>query len=88
MRQPFIKAQGVSVDRTHLLASKYCDAHAAYVGMTRHRQSADLFWSKEEFPKQQDLVDTLSRDRAKDISLDYGEKKRSVCQCQKYWRKP
>jgi Ti-type conjugative transfer relaxase TraA len=65
------KVQGVTVDRSHLLASKYCDAHAAYVGMTRHRNSADLFWSREEFPKYQDLVNTLSRNRTKDVSLDY-----------------
>ena len=65
------KAQGVTVDRSYLLASKYLDAHASYVGMTRHRESADLFYSKEEFPNYIDLVNSLSRDRAKDVSLDY-----------------
>jgi hypothetical protein len=67
------KSQGVTVDRGYLLASKYLDAHATYVGMTRHRESVDLFYSKEEFPKYNDLVKILSRDRAKDISLDYTE---------------
>src|SRR3954467_2722146 len=32
------KAQGVTVDRTHVLASSFMDRHAAYVGLTRHRQ--------------------------------------------------
>lgn len=66
------KAQGVTVDRSYLLGSKYFDAHSAYVGMSRHRESVDLFWSREEFPRYQSLVNTLSRDRSKDISLDYG----------------
>ena len=65
------KAQGVTVDRSYLLASKYLDAHASYVGMTRHRESADLFYSQEEFPRYTDLVNGLSRDRSKDVSLDY-----------------
>ena len=65
------KAQGVTVDRSYLLASKYLDAHASYVGMTRHRESADLFYSQEEFPNYIDLVNSLSRERAKDVSIDY-----------------
>ena len=65
------KAQGITVDRSYLLGSKYLDAHASYVGMTRHRESADVFYSQEEFPNYIDLVNSLSRDRAKDVSLDY-----------------
>jgi len=65
------KAQGITVDRSYLLASRYLDAHASYVGMTRHRESTDLFYSKEDFPNYSDLVNSLSRDRAKDVSLDY-----------------
>jgi Ti-type conjugative transfer relaxase TraA len=65
------KAQGVTVDRSYLLASKYLDSHATYVGMSRHRDSVDLFYSREEFPKYNDLVNTLARSREKDISVDY-----------------
>src|SRR5215213_4632198 len=32
------KAQGVTVDRAHVLASTHLDRHAAYVGLTRHRE--------------------------------------------------
>ena len=67
------KAQGVTVDRAYLLASRYLDSHAAYVGMSRHRESADLFYSTEEFPKYSDLVNGLSKNRAKDLSVDYLE---------------
>ncbi|EPS72633.1 hypothetical protein M569_02123, partial [Genlisea aurea] len=65
------KAQGVTVDRSYLLASKHLDAHATYVGMTRHRDSVDLFYSREEFPKYNDLANSLAKDRSKDVSLDY-----------------
>lgn len=65
------KAQGVTVDRCYLLASKHMDRHATYVGMSRHRESADLFWSREEFSNEKSLCDTLKRERAKDVTLDY-----------------
>jgi Ti-type conjugative transfer relaxase TraA len=65
------KAQGVTVDRAYLLASRHLDAHSTYVGMSRHRQSVDLFQSREEFPRMEDLVRTLSRERGKDVSTDY-----------------
>jgi len=65
------KSQGVTVDRAHVLASRYMDRHAAYVAMSRHRDSADLFYSREEFKNERDLVHALGRDRSKDVSLDY-----------------
>ena len=65
------KAQGVTVDRSYILASKHLDSHAAYVGMSRHRESADLFWSREEFNDDKALLHALSRDRSKDVALDY-----------------
>lgn len=65
------KTQGVTVDRAYLLASRHLDAHSTYVGMSRHRESVDLFYSREVFPRLDDLVQTLSRQRAKDVSTDY-----------------
>ena len=65
------KAQGVTVDKSYILASKHLDNHAAYVGMSRHRESADLYWSKEEFSNKKELEQTLGRDRSKDVTLDY-----------------
>ncbi len=69
------KAQGVTVNRTYLLASRHMDSHATYVAMSRHRQSADLFYSKEEFSHERALNDTLSRHRAKDVTIDYSHDK-------------
>lgn len=65
------KAQGVTVDRSYILPSKHYDAHSTYVAMTRHRKSCDLFVSHEVFANDKILSDTLGRNRAKDLSLDY-----------------
>ena len=66
------KAQGVTVDRAHVLASTHMDRHAAYVALTRHREGVALHWSAEELGSREGLSRTLGRERAKDTSLDYG----------------
>ncbi len=65
------KAQGVTVDRSYVLPSKHYDAHSTYVAMTRHRKSCDVFVSREAFANNKALMDTLSRNRAKDVTMDY-----------------
>ena len=66
------KAQGVTVDRAHVLASAHMDRHAAYVALTRHREGVALHWSAEALGDRAGLGRTLSREQAKDTSLDYG----------------
>ena len=66
------KAQGVTVDRAHVLAGEHMDRHAAYVALTRHRDGVALHWSSEELGDRAGLTRTLGRERAKDTSLDYG----------------
>ena len=65
------KSQGVTVDHAHLLASEGLDRHAAYVGMSRHRETLAVHYSAEHFKDRDQLTRTLSRDRAKDTTLDY-----------------
>lgn len=65
------KSQGVTVDKSFLLASKYIDKHATYVGMSRHRESAELYWSKDQFRNMKELEYRLGRDNRKDLTLDY-----------------
>jgi hypothetical protein len=65
------KAQGMTVDRTHVLATPGMDAHASYVALSRHRDGVDLHYGRDDFFSQDRLVRTLSRDRAKDMALDY-----------------
>lgn len=65
------KAQGMTVDRTHVLATPGMDAHGSYVALSRHRGSMDLHYGRDDFASQERLVNTLSRDRAKDMATDY-----------------
>jgi len=67
------KSQGVTVDRTHLLATSGLDRHATYVGMTRHRSEATLHYAREDFRSRSELAATLSRERPKDTTLDYSD---------------
>ena len=65
------KAQGVTVDRAHVLAGTGMDRHMVYVALTRHREGVALHWSAEAMGDRAGLVRALSRERAKDTSLDY-----------------
>jgi hypothetical protein len=51
------------------------DRHLAYVGMTRHRDSAEVYAGRDEFKSFEDLKQRLSRARPKDITLDYVERR-------------
>ena len=65
------KAQGMTVDRVHVLATPGLDAHATYVALSRHRDRVDLHYGQDDFADQGRLVATLSRERGKDMALDY-----------------
>ena len=71
------KAQGVTVDRAHVLASTHMDRHAAYVALTRHRAGVALHWSAEQHGDRAGLGRALGRERAKDTSLDYAGPERA-----------
>jgi ATP-dependent exoDNAse (exonuclease V) alpha subunit len=72
-----VKSQGATVDRTYVLASEYMDRRSAYVALSRHRDDAALYWSREEFGDERGLARILSRDRPKDTTLDYIDGDRS-----------
>ena len=65
------KAQGITVDRAHLLATPGMDSHSAYVAMSRHREGLALHYGHDDFVDQSKLVRTLSRERGKDMAGDY-----------------
>jgi Ti-type conjugative transfer relaxase TraA len=67
------KSQGVTVDHGHLLASDGLDRHAAYVGMSRHRETLAVHYGADDFKDRDQLTRTLGRERAKDTTLDYGD---------------
>lgn len=66
------KAQGVTVDRAHVLATPGMDRHSAYVALTRHRDGVQLHYGRDDFADRDQLVRTLGRERAKDLAGDYG----------------
>ncbi|WP_224543262.1 Ti-type conjugative transfer relaxase TraA [Mesorhizobium sp. CA16] len=67
------KAQGMTVDRTHVLATPSMDAHGSYVALSRHRDGMELHYGSDDFATRDRLVRTLSRDRAKDMASDYDQ---------------
>mgnify|MGYP001564898377 CR=1 FL=1 len=67
------KAQGMTVDRSHVLATPGMDTHGAYVGLSRHREGMALHYGRDDFKDQSRLVGVLSRERAKDMASDYAK---------------
>lgn len=65
------KSQGVTVDRTHVLATPGMDRHSAYVALSRHRDGVQLHYGRDDFAGERQLVRTLGRERAKDMASDY-----------------
>jgi hypothetical protein len=65
------KAQGVTVDRVHVLATPGLDRHAAYVALSRHRDGVQLYYGRDDFTDNTKLARVLSRERAKDMASDY-----------------
>ncbi|CAL75142.1 putative conjugal transfer protein; TraA [Bradyrhizobium sp. ORS 278] len=65
------KAQGMTVDRVHVLATPGMDAHSSYVALSRHRDEVDLHYGRDDFANADRLTRALSRDRAKDMASDY-----------------
>lgn len=65
------KAQGMTVDRVHVLATPGLDRHSAYVALSRHRDAVDLHYGRDDFADQDRLVRTLARERGKEMASDY-----------------
>ena len=70
------KAQGMTVDRAHVLATPGMDSHGAYVALSRHRDGVNLHYGRDDFADQSKLVRTLSRERGKDMASDYSPEQR------------
>ena len=64
-------AQGMTVDRAHVLATPGMDAHGSYVALSRHRDGMDLHYGHDDFANRDRLVGAMSRERAKDMATDF-----------------
>ena len=65
------KAQGMTVDRAHVLATPGMDRHGSYVALSRHRDDMQLHYGRDDFGDEARLVRTLGRERGKDMATDY-----------------
>ena len=61
------KAQGMTVDRTHVLATPGMDAHSSYVALSRHRDGLELHYGRDDFAGRDRLARTLYRAIARRI---------------------
>ena len=68
-------SQGVTVDRAFVVASRYLDRTATYTAMSRHRDGAELHWSRDQFADKATMLHTLGRDGRKDLASDYAERR-------------
>ena len=65
------KAQGVTGDKSYVLATRGFNQHLSYVSMSRHVQDVNMYWSKDEFKDYKSLERHLSREATKENALDY-----------------
>jgi hypothetical protein len=65
------KSQGVTVDKSYVLASPTFDKHLGYVSLTRHRDDTNLYYSLDHFKDEDHLKDTLGRKQEKDLIRDF-----------------
>ena len=71
------KAQGVTVQEAHFLVTPGLDRHATYTGLSRHRDSVNMHWSEADFETRDNMIAKLSRENAKDTTLDYAAPRRT-----------
>ena len=65
------KAQGITVDHALVLAHRATDRAAAYVALTRHRESLEIHASRDQFPSFEAFVRAMSRNCKKTLVLDF-----------------
>ncbi|GGC06608.1 hypothetical protein GCM10011494_26530 [Novosphingobium endophyticum] len=65
------KAQGMTVNRAHVLATPGMDRHSSYVALSRHRDGVQLHYGRDDFRDTDRLARVLARERAKDMASDY-----------------
>jgi Ti-type conjugative transfer relaxase TraA len=76
------KTQGVTVDHVKMLASYEEYRNLTYVGMSRHRQTLEVFGSSLDFWREEKYVDRLSRIQEKLSGVDYLDAKEVQAQLQ------
>ena len=78
------KAQGTTVDRTYVLATPHFNRHTSYVALSRHRETATVYYASDDFggrtagvtdeSVKARFTEALSRARPKELAHDYLER--------------
>ena len=67
------KAQGATVDRCYVLATKRFDRFLTNVSMDRHREAVNLYYSHEDFQNYEALSQHLSQGKDKIMAVEFAE---------------
>jgi ATP-dependent exoDNAse (exonuclease V) alpha subunit len=65
------QSQGMTVDRTFVLATPHFDQHTTYVAMSRHKQQVTLYASEKDFKTTEKLYHSLGKEGDKLSTLDF-----------------
>jgi signal recognition particle GTPase len=65
------QSQGMTVDRTFVLATPHFDRHTTYVALSRHKQHATLYASEKDFKTTEKLYHSLGKAGDKLSTLDF-----------------
>src|SRR5271157_1193864 len=65
------KTQGITVDRSFVLATDHFDKHTTYVALSRHRDDVTLSYSGDHFKDFTELKDVCGRERTKHLVADF-----------------
>jgi len=69
------KSQGMTVDASFILAAPFFDRHSTYVALSRHRDWAVIQYAHTDFAHTSAMIKCLSRERQKEFSLDYTDRR-------------
>lgn len=65
------KSQGITVDKTYLYATKSLDKYFSYVACSRHKSNLEIIYSKTDFKNTNELINSISKSRAKWSAIDF-----------------
>jgi len=65
------KSQGITVDKTSVLATPTLNKHLGYVGLSRHRGDINLYYGKDDFPALEKLANRFTQIERSESVLDF-----------------
>ncbi len=67
------KAQGTTVDRSFVLATKRFDKHVAYVSLSRHRDDVTMYYGRDDFKDRTALKEAVEKRNIKSLVKDFAD---------------